>query len=397
MYVVIRMVAFRRLWLNAVASAVSIGGDFVLVGWLAHSVTGDAGWTGTAFALLFLPGLLFGAPAGSIADRFNRHHLLRALELIAAGMLLGLAVVFSLGEAGLVHVLAMPFVLGTIRSSQNPVRLSLAYDIVGPDNAMAGIAGVSLGTRLGTIFGALSAGSLAEVFGLSGAFVVMAASHGLAWLLLGQQACATTAQVIDREPILKNLAASFAELRRNEVLLALVLVTAVVEVFGTSFSTLVPNLTHDRLGLGAEGIGWLFAAQAGGALIAGFTLFVWTPKERQLLAYVFVITGLGITVMLLGWVHSMVGLLMVLALIAAAISAWDILTQGMMQSSVPEHLRGRAMGAWIFAIGSAPIGHFQIGLLATAIGADWSLYGNGALVLVTIIAALLLSPSLRKL
>ena len=76
-------------------SAVSFGGDFVLVGWLAHSVTGDSGWTGTAFALLFLPGFLLGAPAGSIADRYQRHHLIRVIELVAAGTMAAIAMVFA--------------------------------------------------------------------------------------------------------------------------------------------------------------------------------------------------------------------------------------------------------------------------------------------------------------
>jgi MFS family permease len=378
-------------------SAVSFGGDFVLVGWLAHSVTGDSGWTGTAFALLFLPGFLLGAPAGSIADRYQRHHLIRVIELVAAGTMAAIAMVFAFGDAGLIHVLLMPLILGSLRAVQNPVRMSYAYDVVGADHAMMGIAGSSLGTRTGMIFGALSAGTLTESFGLSGAFTVMALAHVAAWAVLGAKGPATTHQVIDRDPILKNLAASLAELRSNRVLLALVLVTAVVEVFGTSFSTLVPVLTETRLSLGAEGIGWLFTAQAIGAFIAIIILFVRPPRERKGMAYFLVISGMGLAIVVLGWVDSLFGMLLVLGVIAAGISAWDVLTQSMMQLSVPEHLRGRAMGAWIFAIGSAPLGHLQIGLLATAVGADWALYGNGALVLVTVVVALLLSPSLRRL
>ena len=397
MLAILRLPAFRRLWLNAMFSAVSFGGDFVLVGWLAHSVTGDSGWTGTAFALLFLPGFLLGAPAGSIADRFQRHHLIRVLELIAAGTMAAIAIVFAFGEADLLHVLLMPLILGSIRAVQNPVRMSYAYDVVGPDQAMMGIAGTSLGTRTGMIFGALAAGTLTEAYGLSGAFALMALAHVVAWAVLGSNGPATTHQVIDRDPILKNLAASLAELRTNQVLLALVLVTAVVEVFGTSFSTLVPVLTEERLALGAEGIGWLFTAQAIGAFVAIVVLFIRPPSERKGVAYFLVIAGMGVAIIVLGWVDSLFGMLLVLGLIAAGISAWDVLTQSMMQLSVPEHLRGRAMGAWIFAIGSAPLGHFQIGLLATAIGADWALYGNGALVLVSVVVAILLSPSLRRL
>ena len=39
--------------------------------------------------------------------------------------------------------------------------------------------------------------------------------------------------------------------------------------------------------------------------------------------------------------------LLVLAAISGLITAWDVLTQSMMQLCVPDHLRGRAMGAWV--------------------------------------------------
>jgi MFS family permease len=394
---VVRSPAFRRLWVSSVFNALSMGGDFVLVSWLAYSVTGDAGWTGLAFALLFVPMFFLGVPAGTLADRYNRHGLLRTLELAAGAALLLLALAFTLSSPGLVHVLIMPLALGCIRSVQNPVRLSFAFDLAGANNAMGGLAGVSLATRAGTIVGALSAGTLAQAHGISGALAVMAVAHGAAWFCLGRSAPATSAQVLDRKPLMENLRESVTELKRNQLLLALVLVTAVVEVFGTSFSTLVPSLNDDRLGLGAQGLGWLFAAQATGALIAGIILFSIPARSREVFGYAAVIAGLGFMIVVLAWADGLVVMLVVLGLIAAAISAWDILTQSMMQLSVPEHLRGRAMGAWGFAIGSAPIGHLQIGLLAGAIGTEWALIGNGTLVVVTITVALLISPSLRRL
>jgi MFS family permease len=394
---VVRSPAFRRLWISSVFNAMSMGGDFVLVGWLAHSVTGDAAWTGTAFALLFAPMLFLGVPAGTLADRYSRHGFLRLLELAACATLILLALAFALTAPGLAHVLIMPLVLGCIRSVQNPVRLSFAYDLAGANNAMGGVAGVSLGTRVGMIIGALSAGTLAQNLGVSGALAIMALAHGAAWFCLGHLAPVTSAQVLDRKPLMENLRESGAELKCNQLLLALVLVTAVVEVFGTSFSTLVPRLSEDRLGLGAEGVGWLFAAQATGALIAVIILFSVPVRSREVYAYAAVIAGLGLMIVVLAWADGLVVMLVVLGLIAAAISAWDILTQSMMQLSVPEHLRGRAMGAWGFAIGSAPIGHLQIGLLAGAIGTEWALIGNGSLVVVTIAVALMISPSLRRL
>ena len=47
--------------------------------------------------------------------------------------------------------------------------------------------------------------------------------------------------------------------------------------------------------------------------------------------------------------------------------------------------RGRAMGAWIIGTGIAPVGHLEVGALASLAGADVALVVNGlALILLTL-------------
>ena len=75
----------------------------------------------------------------------------------------------------------------------------------------------------------------------------------------------------DTTPLLRNLRDSAAEVARNRLLLTLIVVTAVVEVFGVSFLTLVPSLAQDRLALGAQGMGWMQAVQSAGGLLAGLS------------------------------------------------------------------------------------------------------------------------------
>ena len=83
--------------------------------------------------------------------------------------------------------------------------------------------------------------------------------------------------------------------------------------------------------------------------------------------------------------------------VAALATAADVLTQSMMQLSVPDRLRGRAMGAWMFAIGSAPLGHLVMGALAASVGVGTALGINGvALVLIGVLTTIA-APGLRKL
>src|SRR5438067_13778920 len=73
-----------------------------------------------------------------------------------------------------------------------------------------------------------------------------------------------------------------------------------------------------------------------------------------------------------------------LAMIAMAVAggcaaAVDALQQTLVQLAVPEEQRGRAMGVWVASIGTNSLGYYQVGLVATALGAALALVVNGAL------------------
>ena len=67
---------FRRYQLARVAVILGAEAQAVAVAWQVYSITHralDLGYTGLA---LFLPGLLFLLPAGHVADRFDRRHVI---------------------------------------------------------------------------------------------------------------------------------------------------------------------------------------------------------------------------------------------------------------------------------------------------------------------------------
>ena len=375
----------------------SIGGDYVLLGWVALSVTNDVIWVGIAFAVYYIPMIILGIPSGGIADRIGRFTLLRCLELLSVISLVLLAWMFWAMPQGYVHLFLLAVLLGSVRATYYPTRLSYAYDLAGQDQAIASLAGISVAARVGMIPGALLVGYLANSYGAGSAFLFMAASSFLALMILGKKQPKHTTQVIDPSPIFENLKKSIIEVRRNQLLLALILITAAIELLGISFMSVLPNLESERLGVGVEALGWMNASQAAGGLIAGVIMFVLPKSDKNSNGFFISIVILGIAVLVLGYVTSLVSMLLVLAVISAMIVVWDIFTQSMMQNSVPENLRGRAMGAWVLAIGSAPLGHLEIGFLAAAIGVNMSLMINGFGVVFIALLFFIAVPALRRL
>ena len=392
-----RSAPYRRLWCNSALNAVSMGGDYVLIGWLVLDATQSSSWVGIAFALYYLPNIIFGIIGGGIADRFPRRGLLQSLDFGAAGLIILFSVLFVYQTPQAPLVLALTLVLGSLRAIKNPVRLALAYDFAGRQQATQALSGISVASRIGMLIGAIAIGVLTDRFGVAVALILMALMHTAAAGALTGIRSRNQRVAADNTPLWQNINDYVREFRVNRVLLMLVLVTAGIELFGTSYTSALPELATSRLALRADGLGLMHAAQASGGLLIGLLLFVVSPQKRRIRIYGICVLLLGISLITLGHVSDIPTVLLTLAVVSAMISAWDILTQSMMQSCVPDHLRGRSMGAWMFAIGSSPLGQLEMGFLVTAIGIGPALYLNGSGVLLVILIAFTVTPVLRKL
>jgi MFS family permease len=388
---------FRLLLASATGNYIGYGGEQVIIGLLVFQLTGSSAWVGVALSLYFLPLLVFGMAAGAIADWSDRQRLLRIIEAVIGSNLAVFGILAALGAVELWPLLVMTFISGSARAVYLPVRQSYAYDIVGAEQVVAGFALLTIGMRAGQLVGALVAGSVMQRLGADIALFVLGAVHGITFLIVSRLNRIPTEAHSNPVPILENLREYLREMRRNRTLLMLILVTAAVEVLGFSFTTILPELATERLGVGAEGLGIMHAIRAAGGFAAGIAL-AGIPKLTRLgPAWLAVVYGFGLGLIAIAASPDFVTTLAAVLTVAALAAASDVLTQSMMQLSVPDRLRGRAMGAWVFAIGAAPLGHLEMGALAASIGVSTALGINGtALVLVAILATVV-APALRKL
>ena len=178
------------------------------------------------------------------------------------------------------------------------------------------------------------------------------------------------------------------ELYRNPTLLRLTLLASLVEIFGFSFTTALPEIASVRLDTGADGLGLIHSARAAGGLLAGVMLAHIGTLRSNAHAYAGSIFGFGVALMLLAVSPTLMLAMLAAGLVASMASACDILVQTMMQLSVADRLRGRAMGAWVLSLGAGPIGHVEVGLLAGAVGGGVMVAVNGVCMLVIAAGAL---------
>ncbi len=91
-------------------------------------------------------------------------------------------------------------------------------------------------------------------------------------LLVGLIKGVETKRVAQQLTIWRNLTEGIQIVRKNKVVLALMLMAATCEMFGFSFPVLVPVFARDILKVGAIGNGMINAFRSGGGLLASLAL-----------------------------------------------------------------------------------------------------------------------------
>ena len=397
----LRLRNFRCLGIATVLNSIGMMGETVVLGWLALELTNSPFLVGVAMGTRTVPLFFVGIPAGAVADRFPRHRVLVATGVAQALMVATLGVLALLGRASLGTVLLFTFAAGMIRGVEQAARQGYAHDVVGAADLVNGLAVLGIAMRTGWLAGSLGAGAIIAHFGSGVGYLAVAASYlAGAVALLPASAPTDGATARPTGSLWKSVVDFGSAIGRDRVLLVLMLLTAGGEVLGFSHQVVLPSLARDVLHVGPEGLGVMNAARAIGGILGLAGISTRLPAEGSgtlfltvLIAFGACLVGLGLAPALVGFA----GVVIVLVVANAAGALTDLLAQSLMQLSVPARLRGRAGGAWVVAIGLAPLGQLQIGALASLFGVSLALGTTGLGLVGLAVGVWVLFPRLRHL
>jgi hypothetical protein len=262
-----------------------------------------------------------------------------------------------------------------------------------------GLAVLGLATRGGWLLGSLGAGTLIARGGPGAAYLAVA----LAYLAAAAALVPASTPARPAPPASGSMWAGVLDfivvVRQDRVLLALMILTAGAEVLGFSHQVLLPSLARDVLRAGPEGLGVLNAARSVGGIL-GLLVSIRGATLGSGASFLVVLAGFGLSLIALGLVPYVLGLGGVVLVLVAANAAGalaDLLAQSLLQLNMPVRLRGRAGGAWVVAIGLAPLGQLQIGALASLLGVSAALGVSGLALVALAGGAALLVTRVRRL
>src|SRR5207249_3675764 len=141
--------------------------------------------------------------------------------------------------------------------------------------------------------------------------------------------------------------------------------------------------------------GILTAASSIGATVSVLILTTLPPTRRRepMMTSVYLLYGAALIGLAVSPNLFVAALAMLV--VGGCASAFDALQQTMIQLAVPDDQRGRAVGIWVFSLGSAPLGHLEVGAVAAGLGAPAALLLNGTLVALGALALWVGSPPFR--
>jgi MFS family permease len=383
---------YRRLW---AARTVSQAGDvlqFTTVALLVYSLTGSGlGVSGLVLAEI-APVLLLAPLAGPLVDRLPRAQVMLAADLLRLVLAAALAVWHD--DVAVVYALAFGLSAGSVFF--NPAAGSLLPNLVGGEELVAANSGIWSAAVLIQVALAPAAGLLAVTAGFEWAFAANAASFGLSALLLRGLRAGEPPRRITTTSIWTQGREALGLLGRDRLLRALAVAQALAAVSAGATSALLVVLAARQLNAAGAGYGFMLAAIAVGAFCGPLLLTrlgARAPSPRVL----FGAFGLrGLVDLVLATVTALPAAVAALVVYGLGTSTGNVTFSTLIQSHVPEQVRGRVFAAFDLIWQSMRLASLLLGaVLADTLGIRAVFYAGGALLLVAALAGVTAAGSRR--
>ena len=366
----------RRVWLIGMFSGIIRWLEFLAFGIYVYDVTGSAFMVSTFTMLRFLPFVIFGAVMGGLVDRFGHQNVLRyslaAMSLSSSVM----AWLVLTDQLELWH-LAIAIILGGIYwTTDFPARRNLIGLLAGPDLLSRILSFDTAGSTLTRAAGPLFGGLLMASLGVKGILVVSMALYLISTLLAYRLISPVKNFQAVAAKLLPEIWAGFKYAATRRDILAAFSITLIFNLFGFPFTTLIPVIGKQTLGLAPDSVGMIAALEGvgamAGALIAGNAKTIgniWTT-------YMIGVLGSFTGILAIGMGQDVP--LVVFGILFAGFGGGFFATSQVMiiyRLSPPDQ-RSRMFGILTLCIGIAPVGFSVLGYMA-----DWLGSGKALLIM----------------
>jgi predicted MFS family arabinose efflux permease len=299
----------------------------------------------------------------------------------------------------IVSLIILAFLSGLIASIEIPARQAMFIDLVGRDDLPDAIALNSSGFNLARVVGPGIAATVIAQLGIAWCFFLNGVSFvtvliGLFMIHLPKweprAATVTPWQGVSQ---------ALTYMRDTPKVRALMIMVTVYSILGVPVMALMPVVARQMFGLDAGGYGLLMSCMGVGGLVGALSLAAVGYRISR--AKLLIVASMLWPLLLIAFSATRIPVLGYLILLGVGCTMIlnGAISNGLLQSIVPDALRGRIMAAYgLVVVGlSQVVGAFVSGTVADVIGVAPAIGGSAALMLAFGLHAFFRRPELRTL
>jgi len=360
---------YRLFFWGQLISLIGTWMDKTAEGWLVYQLTGSKVMLGVIAAAGTAPMILFSFWGGSLADRLPKRSILVVTQSCA--MLLAFIEAFlvwsHLVQPWQITVLAT--LGGIVLAFDMPARQSFMIEMASREDLMNAISLNSTIVNGARLIGPSLAGIIMARFGIWQCFLL----NGLSFVaVIGSLLMMNPPHIVAPArsvSALRHALGGLSYVRHNRRVFTLLSLFSVVGVFGWSFPVLMPAYAQDVMHLNAAGYGILMSATGLGALAGALVTAAAgqdMPRRMAVLGGVWLFAS-ALFLFSITRIYALE--LLFLALAGFGMMVFFSTSNTLVQTSVPDEMRGRVMGVWALIFGGMiPIGSLEAGSMARWIG-----------------------------
>jgi MFS family permease len=367
-------------WTGALLSSTGTWVQWVTVPFVVLELTGSAAWVGFTGFVQFLPAVVVGPLAGSIADRHHRRSVLLVTQVLMAANAFVLWIVWAAGVRDVGVIVAIVAIGGVLAGLNIPSWQAFVSELVPRDVLLNAVTLNSTQFNAARAFGPAVGGIVLGVFGAGAAFLVNALSFFAVIVALLLVKVPRLPRAHDQRGVLRQFAEALRYVRGMPGIAACFLLVLALGALGGPLFQLLAVFAERVFDVGDVAYGFLGASLGIGAVIAA--PIIAGPGTGLLRSRLTLIatTSYGGSLVLFALAPTYGVAVVGLLICGGAYLAIASTLNTTIQLQVDEIMRGKVLAAYIMFLTLAmPLGALVQGALAEVVGARATVAGAGAL------------------
>src|SRR3984893_1353363 len=401
----------------------------VAVEWEIHARTHSATALGLVGLVFAIPIVGLSLPAGHLADRISRKHIIQVAQIFSALTSAALALVswqhlaipnmsilracnnglaaiaavferhqhaFHFDDASIPIIYLLLFLGGVARTFSWAARSSFFPTLVPRDAFSNAVTWNNSIFQIGSVVGPAISGFVVAHIGFPIVYMIDAITASLFFLLmLPIPRAKQRGERADRNP-LRSLVAGIKFVFSKNVILATITLDLFAVLLGGA-TALLPIFADQILHCGPVGLGWMRAAPAIGAFAMALLVAYLPPMRHAGKILLWCVAGFGIATVVFGLSTALWLSLAMLFVVGALDSVSVIIRGSIVQLVTPDEMRGRVSAVNNIFIGTSnEFGALESGLTAALFGPVISVVAGGIGTILVVLAVAFGWPETRK-